>query len=70
MGRQEFTDRDIDEIMADPSVTILSGWTEGNTDSPCDEAEYRRKLANNHEGYSIKLLEAVDSIADATRTAG
>lgn len=58
MGRQEFTGQDIDEIMADPSVTILSGWTEANSDDPCDEAAYRRKLDNNHEGYNLRLREA------------
>lgn len=64
MANQQFTDKDIDQIMADPAVTILSGWTESNTASPCDENAYRRKLSANHDGYMTKIQEALDSVSD------
>lgn len=69
MVNQQFSDKDIDQIMADPSVTILSGWTEANTASPCDEVVYRHNLSVNHEGYMKKIQEALDSVSHPSTTA-
>ena len=69
MAKQEFTEQEIDQVLADDSVTALSGWTEPNTDKPCDEEAYRRKLRANHESYCAKIQEALDSVAKSTRAA-
>lgn len=67
MAKQHFTEKDIDQIMGDQAVAILSGWTEANDAEPCDENVYRQKLAANHEGYMAKIQEALDSVSDTAR---
>lgn len=68
MANQQFPEKDIENILSDESVTILSGWTESNTDSPCDEAAYRNKLSANHEGYMKKIQEALVSVSNTPTT--
>lgn len=69
MANQTFSDADLEAVMADSAVTVLSGWTEPNTDEPCDETAYRDRLSANHAGYAAKINEAIESVAQFHTTA-
>ena len=47
------------EVMADKTVTNVSGWTEPNSDEPCDEQAYRDRIDNNAPILIKKLKEAL-----------
>lgn len=47
------------EAMRDKAVTNISGWTEPNSDEPCDESVYRKRLAENAPGYIAKIKGAL-----------
>lgn len=59
----ELSKTNLDEIckeaMADKSVTNVSGWTEPNTDTACDEGKYRENLTNNATYFNEKITEAL-----------
>lgn len=47
------------EVMADEAVTNISGWTEPNSDEPCDEQAYRERLDKNAPILIEKLKAAL-----------
>lgn len=48
-----------EEAMKDKAVTSISGWTEPNSDKPCDEEEYRQRLQDNGQIFIEKIKEAL-----------
>lgn len=64
MSVQEKLERDeinalCEEAMKDKAVTNISGWTEPNSDEPCDEEAYRMRLAEQGSTYMAKVKEAL-----------
>lgn len=53
------TDAELAEVMNDKAVTNISGWTEPNSDVPCDEVAYRKRLTENAETLHKKIDEAL-----------
>lgn len=47
------------DAMEDKAVTNISGWTEPNSDEPCDETAYRQRLGANAPDYMAKVREAL-----------
>jgi hypothetical protein len=47
------------DVMSDKSVTNISGWTEPNTDSPCDEQGYRDRALRNADDLNSKIKDAL-----------
>ncbi|MDR2800510.1 MAG: hypothetical protein LBB52_04485 [Desulfovibrio sp.] len=45
--------------MSDDAVTHISGWTEPNSDTLCDEQEYRDRALKNKDTLNAKLKEAL-----------
>lgn len=52
-------DKEYEEIMKDKAVTNISGWTEPNNDTPCDEKVYRKRLSDNAATIHTKIEEAL-----------
>ena len=52
--RQKYAD-----VMEDQAVTNISGWTEPNSDTPCDEIAYRERLKRNAPVLHKKICEAL-----------
>lgn len=47
------------DVMEDKAVTIILGWTEPNSDAPCDENAYRERLEKNAAALNQKIAEAL-----------
>lgn len=47
------------DVMEDRAVTNISGWTEPNSDTPCDEIAYRERLKRNAPVLHKKNSEAL-----------
>jgi len=47
------------DVMEDKAVTNISGWTEPNTDAPCDEQAYRDRALVNTEKLNAKIKKAL-----------
>lgn len=47
------------DVMEDRAVTNISGWTEPNSDTPCDEIAYRERLKRNAPVLHKKISEAL-----------
>jgi hypothetical protein len=45
--------------MADKAVTNISGWTEPNSDKPCDEQEYLDRALRNADALNAKIKESL-----------
>jgi predicted RNase H-like HicB family nuclease len=52
-------DIDYAEVMSDKSVTNISGWTEPNSDEPCNEQEYLDRALRNAGILNAKINEAL-----------
>lgn len=48
-----------EEAMEDNAVTNISGWTEPNSDTSCDENAYRKRLCKNASVFNEKITEAL-----------
>lgn len=68
MAIQHFTKEDMDQVMADEGVTVLSGWTEANCGCPFDEAAFKERLDKNHDRLMAKMNEELANVFDAKRT--
>ena len=56
---QETDNFELKSVMADQAVTNVSGWTEPNSDSECDEETYMRRMASNATVLHSKIKEAM-----------
>ena len=55
-GTEDF---ELISAMADQVVTNVSGWTEPNPDSECDEKTYMRRMESNATVFHSKIKEAM-----------
>jgi len=46
-------------VMENKAVTKVSGWTEPNEDSRCNEQEYQKRAISNIEKLNATMKEAV-----------
>ena len=59
MPANQIDDIELQAVMEDKAVTNISGWTEPNFDTQCDEEAYRDRLKKNSSVLHAKINEAL-----------
>lgn len=68
MKQPQFSEQDYLEAMENPAVTAISGWTEENFDTKCNEDTYRSHLDENAPILHTKIEEALNIVQNARRS--